>query len=239
MRDIIEDRSRDPLGAMMLDYLNGRQDVFVEVESTTLDMWTMTGATMFRSYAEMDGMERLALQLCEGTILDVGAGAGGHSLYLQEEGKDVDALDISPGSVEVMAKRKVRNVIHGNLFSLTDRKYKTILMLMNGLGICGTLDGCNLLLQFIQTVLDEDGQVIADSTDLVALFGVAGVAEFAADSYYGETEFVMKYRNICSNPFGWLYIDLKTLQNLAGFNGLRCERIFAAESGKYLVRLFR
>ncbi len=238
MRAIIEDRRKDPLGAMMLDYLSGREDACVEVESTTLDMWTMRGETMFRSYAEMDKIERLALQLCEGKILDVGAGAGVHALYLQEEGKDVEALDISPGCVEVMAKRKIKRVIHGNLFSLTGRKYKTILMLMNGLGICGTVDGCNLFLQFIQTVLDEGGQVVADSTDLAALFNNAGVAQCATDRYFGETEFVMRYQNISSNPFSWLYIDLKTLQNLAGFNGLQCERVISADSGRYLVRIF-
>lgn len=224
---------------MLLDYVNGRLDVCVHVESTTLDMTIMKGATMFRSYAEMDRMERSALHLCEGKTLDAGAGAGSHTLCLQEKGQDVDALDISPGCVEVMARRKVRNVIHGNLFSLTGRKYQTILMLMNGLGICGTLDGCNLFLQFVQTVLDEGGQVIADSTDLGPLCVAAGVAECTADSYYGETEFVMKYRNISSNPFSWLYIDLQTLQNLAGFNGLQCERLMSADSGRYLVRISR
>ena len=85
MRDIIHKAEKDPLGAMMLDYLNGRQDVFVEVDSTTLEMWTMRGETMFRSFTEMDDIERSALQLCEGKVLDVGAGAGCHSLYLQQK----------------------------------------------------------------------------------------------------------------------------------------------------------
>ena len=224
---------------MLLDYANGRQDVCVHVASTTLEMTTMEGATMFRSYAEMDRMERLALHLCEGRTLDAGAGAGSHTLYLQEKEQDVEALDISPGCVEVMARRKVRHIIHGNLFSLTGRKYKTILMLMNGLGICGTLDGCNLFLQFVQTVLDKGGQVIADSTDLGPLYGDRGGAECAADSYFGETEFVMRYQGLSSNPFSWLYIDFETLRNLAGFNGLQCERLMSADSGRYLVRMSR
>ena len=224
---------------MLLDYLNGRRDACVHVESTTLEMTTMRGATMFRGYAEMDRVERLALHLCEGKTLDAGAGAGSHTLYLQGEGQDVDALDISPGCVEVMGRRKIENVLHGNFFSLTGRKYRTILMLMNGLGICGSLDGCNLFLQVVQTVLEEGGQVIADSTDLGPLCTEAGAAECAADSYFGETEFVMRYQDISSNPFSWLYIDLKTLQNLAGFNGLQCERLLSADSGRYLVRISR
>lgn len=238
MIDIINDTGKDPLGTMMLDYLNGSKDVFVEVDSTTLDMWTMMGETMFRSYSEMAEMERIALQLCKGKILDAGAGAGSHSLYLQDNDLEVDALDISPGCIEVMAKRQVKSIIHQNLFSLTVKKYTTVLMLMNGLGICGTLDGCNLFLQFIKTILEEGGQVIADSTDLGLLCDDAGKYGSTADRYFGETEFVMKYRSITSDPFNWLYLDYRTLETLVDFNGLQCEQIIKDASGKFLVRIF-
>ncbi len=239
LRGIIHKAEKDPLGAMMLDYLNGRHDVFVEVDSTTLEMWTMPGETMFRSFSEMDDMERSALQLCRGKILDVGAGAGCHSLYLQRKNMDVDALDISPGCIEVMVQQQVKNVLHQNLFSLTGRKYSTVLMLMNGLGICGTLDGCNLFLQFIKTILAAGGQVIAESTDLGSLYEDLGTSHHSLDRYCGETEFIMKYQNITSDPFNWLYVDFKTLETLAIFNGLRCEQVVTDNGGKYLARIFR
>ena len=238
MQDIIGEATKDPLGTMMLDYLNGRQDAFIEVDSTTLDMWTMKGETMFRSYSEMDELERLALQLCEGRILDVGAGSGCHSLYLQQKGMEVDALDISPGCVQVMARRQVQKILHKSLFSLQDRQYKTILMLMNGLGICGTLGGCNLFLQFIKTILVDGGQVIADSTDLSSLYDDLEEFDYSADGYYGETEFVMKYQSITSDPFNWIYLDFKTLETLVHFNGIRCEQLMTDKNGKYLAHIF-
>lgn len=238
MIDIIDEADKDPLGTMMLDYLNGSKDVFVEVDSRTLDMWTMKGETTFRSHSEMAEMERIALQLCKGKILDAGAGAGSHSLYLQDNDLEVDALDISPGCIEVMAKREVKSIIHQNLFSLTEKKYTTILMLMNGLGICGTLDGCNLFLQFIKTILEEGGQIIADSTDLGSLYDDAGKSESTPDRYFGETEFVMKYQSITSDPFNWLYLDFRTLETLVDFNGLQCEQIMKDTSGKFLARIF-
>ncbi len=238
MKEIISESHKDPLGTMLLDYLSGRQDAFVEVDSTTLEMWTMKGETMFRSYLKMDAVERLALEICDGAILDVGAGAGCHTLYLQEQGLGVDALDISPGCIEVLAQRGVKNIFHQNLFSVTQKKYKTILMLMNGLGICGTLDGCNLFLQFVKTILDVGGQVIADSTDLTSLYNETLPSASELDSYFGETEFVMKYKNLRSDPFTWLYIDFRTLETLVRFNGLQCERLLSGEGGKYLVRIY-
>ena len=57
--------------------------------------------TLFRSYEDMPEIERKALDMAKGRILDVGAGAGCHSLVLQERGMDVTAIDISPLSVEL------------------------------------------------------------------------------------------------------------------------------------------
>jgi hypothetical protein len=110
--------------------------------------------------------------------------------------------------------------------------------LMNGLGICGTLDGCNLFLQFIKTILEKDGQVLADSTDLASFYDDGEEIDYSTDRYYGETEFVMKYRGIRSDPFNWIYIDFKTLEALAAINGLQCEQITTGRSGNYLARIF-
>lgn len=151
---------------------------------------------------------------------------------------DVDALEISPGCIEVMLERKVRNPIHQNLFSLEMGRYKTILMLMNGLGICGSLDGFNLFLQHIRSLLVEGGQVLADSTDLTSLYEDTEEQASLPIPYWGETEFVMRYQNIISDPFRWLYIDFNTAQGLAEFNGLQCQQIMSGKSNQYLLRIF-
>ena len=64
---------------------------------------------LFRTEKQMPLLERTALQMATGKILDVGAGSGCHSLTLQEAGKEVHAIDISPLSVEVMKQRGERN----------------------------------------------------------------------------------------------------------------------------------
>lgn len=228
----------DPIGAMMLDYLSGEHDSYVEVHSATLEMSIMAGRTMFRSFDEMDELEKMALSHCDGRILDVGAGSGCHSLYLQERNEIVDALDISPGCIEVMKRRNVKNPLHQNLFSLEGKRYKTILMLMNGLGICGTLDGLNLFLQYLEIILVQGGQVLAESTDLALVDGGVEESDAPCDTYFGETEFIIRYQNVESDPFPWLYVDFDTLRTLAEFNGLRCEKITSDKDGRYLVRIF-
>ena len=238
MKNIITNASMDPLGNMMLDYLNGEHDCYVEVHSAALEMSTMDGRTMFRSFQEMDEVEKLALSRCNGRILDVGAGSGCHSLYLQRRDKVVDALDISPGCIEVMKKRNVKKTLHQNLFALEGKKYKTILMLMNGLGMCGTLDGLNIFLQYLKTILVEGGQVLAESTDLASVNCVREECDVSGDTYFGEAEFVIRYQDVESDPFPWLYVDFDMLATLVEFNAFRCEKITSGKDGRYLVRIF-
>lgn len=238
MSNIILDRKKDPLGSMMLDYLHGDLDACVEVDSTTLEMSTMCGEVMFRTSSQMDELELLAMGFCKGNILDVGAGSGCHSLYLQNNGRNVDALDISPGCVEVMRELKLKHVLHQNLFSLSGQKYDTILMLMNGLGISGTIAGLGELLQHLQTLLADGGQVIADSTDLTPLFQHVEQYEMF-DSYFGETEFVMSYRDAVSEPFPWLYVDFETLKSIAESHGFICEQLLELEGSRYLTRIYQ
>lgn len=240
MQKILGVGDPDPLGAMMLAYLHGDHSACLEVESTTLEMATMTGEMMFRDFQEMDALERQALALSEGRILDVGAGSGSHSLYLQQQGLEVEAIDISPGAVEVMARRGVVHVRHTDLYSLSSGRYDTILLLMNGLGLCGNLAGLPEMLSHAAGLLADDGQILADSTDLSNLY-VETAGELPPDegAYYGETQFVMRYREIVSSPFPWLYVDFATLQGVAGWCGLHCEQLIALAGDRYLARLYR
>ena len=236
MKQIITAAKKDPLGAMLLDYLAGDKGAYVTVTSTTLEMWKMTGEVMFRTFSRMNRLEKKALTISCGSILDVGAGSGCHSLCLQKRGLRVDSLDISPGCVRVMEERGVRTPVHGNLFTLSNVTYDTVLMLMNGMGLCGSIDGIILFFQFIPGILSPGGQVIVDSTDLASLYDLEKIAP-PADRYYGETRFRMSYQSVTGDPFDWLYIDFDTLRQCAAFHGFKCEKIMSDASHRYLARL--
>lgn len=231
------DTEKDPLGAMLMDYWKGDPKAYVTVESSLLEMSKMSGKVMFRAREQMSPLEITALELCSGSILDVGAGSGCHSLILQESGQKVCALDISPGCIRVMEKRGVKKRIFSSLFSLENQNFDTLLMLMNGIGICGSIEGLNFFFQFIKPLLRQGGQVIADSTDLASMYG--SYSFLPQDGrYYGETDFAMQYGQIKGDPFDWLYIDYATLAYYAGFHGWQCEQLVKEKDGKYLARIY-
>ena len=106
---------KDPMGTAIADYFHHNKADKLRVFSSQFEEDEIPVNQLFRPYDEMPELEQIALQMAEGNTLDVGAGSGCHALALQEMGKEVCAIDISPRSVEVMEKRGVRNVEGGNL----------------------------------------------------------------------------------------------------------------------------
>lgn len=240
MARCIVEKKKDPLGTMLKDFYRGDLRAFLNVWSSTLDMSTMQGTTMSREFEEMNDLEKYALASCRGRILDVGAGAGCHSLVLQSRGLDVEAIDISPGCVEVMEQRGVQKPYHRNVLNLRNSCYDTILMLMNGIGIVGSLDGLNLFIQHLDSLLSPGGQLLVDSTDLTGKFIETGDTVYDDEgTYCGETDFVMIYKGIRSDPFSWLYVDFERLLSICNFHGFGCEKLIEIEEKHFLAKIFR
>ena len=145
-------RKRDPMGRAISDYFTTGKAAKLRVFSPMFEEDEIPVTTLFRTFEEMPETERKALDLAKGRTLDVGAGSGCHSLVLQQRGIDVTAIDISHLSVLTMQQRGVKKVLEQDFFTLTGQ-YDTILMLMNGIGIVGTLDRLPVFFQQLDKIL--------------------------------------------------------------------------------------
>ena len=203
---------------------------------------------LFRSYEAMPEIERKALDMATGRTLDVGAASGCHSLVLQKKGIDVTAIDISPLAVETTKDRGVKNVLEQDffelgsqqhVFTLERQQYDTILMLMNGIGIIGTLDRLPKFFQVLDKILAPGGQVLCDSSDISYVFeDETGMIDIPEDmGYYGEHSFQMQYKDTIGEPFDWLYIDADTLREQAAKNGYAVEVVAEGKHYDYLARI--
>lgn len=195
--------------------------------------------TLFRSYQAMPEIEKKALDMAKGKVLDVGAGSGCHSLILQKRDLDVMAIDISPLSVETMKQRGIKKVLEQDFFTLDGQQYDTILMLMNGIGIVGTLERLPKFFKHLDKILAPGGQVLCDSSDISYVFeDENGIIEYPdTDGYYGEVNYQMQYKDTIGEPFQWLYIDAGTLKRVAEENGYAVEVVAEGEHYDYLVKI--
>ncbi len=211
------------------------------------DMITWTNLTgreklpvsyLFRSYEEMPAEEQMALQMASGKILDVGAGSGAHALYLQQQGKDVTALELSPVSCWLMRERGVKKVVQADFFTFSGQKFDTILLLMNGVGIVGKAVYAPALFQKIDELLTPGGQALIHSSDLKYLYKTAGGYRMPQEGYYGDVRFYIEYKGE-TESFDWTYIDADTLQVFATQNGFDSEVVKESEYGDFLLKVWR
>jgi len=232
---------KDLFGKAILDYQTGNAPENLITETSISEEDEMSVAYLFRQYKDMPAMEQKALKLAHGRVLDVGCGAGSHSLYLQNiEELDVTAIDISPNAIEACKLRGIKKAFAQNVMLIEDEKYDTILLMMNGAGMCGKLNKLSGFLQKLKSLLNEGGQILLDSSDIIYMFDEDddGGKWIPSDiDYYGEVEFNISYKNEKEEPFDWMYIDYNTLQNAAHANNLQCELILEGEHYDYLAKL--
>ncbi|MBL0013723.1 MAG: class I SAM-dependent methyltransferase [Flavobacterium sp.] len=233
---------KDLFGKAILDFQtnNAPEDLITETSISEAD--EMSVAYLFRSYEEMPAMEQTALRLSKGKVLDVGCGAGSHSLYLQDEKRlDVTAIDISPNAIEACQLRGIAKARVQNVMTIENEKFDTILLMMNGAGMCGRLKKLGAFLSKLRSLLNENGQILVDSSDIIYMFDddEDGGKWIPSDNeYYGELVFNITYKGEKEIPFDWMYVDYNTLQNAAVANGLQCELVVEGEHFDFLARLF-
>jgi len=188
----------------------------------------------------MPQLEQQAIQLCKGKVLDVGACAGSHALILQDRNIDVTALELSAICCDVMKQRGIEKVINADIFEYNTERFDTILLLMNGTGIAGTLARLNDLIVHLKTLINPGGQILIDSSDLIFLYeDEDGYVNFDlnSDRYYGELVYQFSYKTMKGEKFPWLYVDLETMKVILSENGLKVQQVFEGEHYDYLIQI--
>lgn len=239
IQNVITEINSDPFGAAILDYTRTQKNSSIVVHSPLFEDDIIDVQYLFRKIDAMPNIEQKALALCRGRVLDVGAGSGCHTLELQKCGFDVEAIDISMQAVDAMRIRGVKHVTHASILDLKGQ-YDTILLLMNGIGMAGTISGLQELLRKLHSLLREGGSVILDSSDISYLYESED-GSFQIDlnaGYYGEIDYQMSYGLILGKPFKWLYVDFDTLSYYSSQFGFKQEFVRSGEDGySYLAAL--
>ncbi len=230
---------KDLMGQAVWDYFHDENPEDLQTETSISELDELPVEYLFRDFEEMNKIEQKALKLSQGNVLDIGAGAGSHSLYLQNEmNLDVTALDISPKSIEVCQLRGIKKAVAQNMLEYSDEIFDTILLLMNGTGIFQSLNVIDVYLKKLHSLLNKSGQILIDSTDILYMFDQDedGGVYIPADGYYGELDYTVHYKGDSEDPIKWLYLDFNTLKNAAENNGFKIEKVLQDEDS-YLAKL--
>lgn len=228
----------DPIGYAIWDFASNDSSENILVQSDLCDEDILPPRYLFRGFEEMPELEKFALENSKGKILDIGGASGCHAKYLSEKGEVVLSIDISEGSVDFMiSEGLIAKQI--DILNLKNEKFDTILILMNGLGIAGTLAKMPAFLSHLKSILSADGKIYCDSADIKYMYedDEGGLWMDLNAAYYGEMKFNMKYKKIESGWFEWIYIDQEMLNKICIDVGLACSIVLKGDQQNYLAEL--
>jgi SAM-dependent methyltransferase len=231
----------DPYSAALVDYQAGNTSARVLVQREDGHRGVLPARIYFRRPEELLPFERRALDLCSGHVLDVGAGAGAHTLALQDRGLRVTAVDLSPQAVRIMHQRGVRDARCADIAQFQDGPFETVLLLGNGIGLAGQLPSVDPFLRSLRGLVTASGQLLVHSVDVRCSSQAADLAyqeaNRTAGRYFGEVQVTFRYRDAVGSPLWWVHVDGDTLADVARRAGWKSEIMIRQEDGNYLARL--
>lgn len=228
-------------GQAMLDYLAGDEDAQCILRRDDGLAYPPIYAKQFFYPDGFAKLDRLAVEQCSGRVLDIGAGAGSHSLAIRDRGLEVTSVDISRKAVQVMAERGVQNPIVGDVFDVYPNPFDTVFVILN-VGIVGDLNGLDRFLEHLDSLLVNGGQCITDSFDprnpRDKAYRKYQQDKMSKGCYLGERTLRFEYRGQTRDWFEWMHIDPETLGRHVSEAGWNMQTI-GTEGNRFLVRITR
>jgi 2-polyprenyl-3-methyl-5-hydroxy-6-metoxy-1,4-benzoquinol methylase len=226
-------------GQAMLDYLKGEEDACCILRRDDGIAYPPIYAKQFFYPDGLPELDRIAVERCSGRVLDIGAGAGSHSLAIQDRGLDVTSIDISAKAVSVMSQRGCRDARVGDVFDSYSAPFDTVLVILN-IGIVQNLDGLARFLKQLGTLMTDQGQLITDSIDPRNSedhsYRKYTQDKIAKGRYLGERTLRFEYKDQTSDWFEWMHIDPETLGHYVAQAGYSMKHL-GVDGKRYLVSI--
>jgi SAM-dependent methyltransferase len=235
--------NQDAFGHGMLDYYHGtRTSLVIERDDGYFE--PDTGLQQyFTEYREWHGDERKAMGYARGCVLDIGCGAGRHSLYLQQKGHNVVGIDNSPLAIEVCKLRGLRDVQPVPVTRISPQLgiFDTVLMLGNNFGLFGNPDRASRLLRRLHRMTGRQGRIIAQSNDPYRTVSPDHLEYHERNRQRGrmagQIRLRVRYRKYVTPWWDLLLVSKQEMADILNGTGWRANVHIETENGPYIAIL--
>lgn len=232
--------SRDAFGKMLLDALEGQGDglEIVEREDGYVEAHPFNYLAPFKRWPSR---QRRALRYARGRILDVGCGGGRVAIHLQERGREVVAIDVSPGAIEVTRRRGVHDA---RVLSIDDVDeslglFDTIVMFGNNFGLFGSRAKARRLLRRFHALTTEAARILAENIDPYSTENPSHLAYQRRNRdrgrMSGQLRIRVRYCDHATPWFDYLIVSRDELEELLEGTGWRVRSYVNGEPSLYIA----
>ncbi|KYH39909.1 MAG: ubiquione/menaquione biosynthesis methyltransferase-like protein [Candidatus Bathyarchaeota archaeon B26-2] len=225
----------------MWAYYNGERSFeIIERDDGYIDIGPET-SVYFSSYEDWSPHEKKAMEFVKGRVLDVGCGAGRHSLYLQEKGFNVLGIDISPLAIKVC---KLRGLRKAEVMAIEDLKFKpesfdTIIMMGNNFGLFGCFKKARRLLKRFHKMTSKNALIIAETRDPYKTKNPAHLEyhEFnrKRGRMSGQLRIRIRFRRYATRWFDYLMVSKDEMNEILKGTGWRVKEFIDSGGPSYIA----
>ena len=202
--------------------------------------------TYFAGFTDWPEIEQEAFGFVRGRVLDVGAGAGRHALYLQQCGCRVTAIDNSLLAVQVCHERGLddaRVVAIEDIASLQPETFDTILMLGNNFGLFGNARTARRLLRTMGKITNASARIVAETMDPLKTANPCHLAYHERNRTRGrmpgQVRIRVRFRDVVGPWIHYLFVGEKELAEILEGTGWEIERVIRDETPQYVAVIRR
>ena len=232
---------QDAHGYSMYDYLRGKGGFEIAERDDGFITPTNAPKVYFSKFMDWPPYEKKAMRYVKGRVLDIGCGAGRHSLYLQEKGFDVLGMDLSPLAIKVCKLRglKKAKVLSINQISSKLAKFNTLLMLGNNFGLFGSFKKAKRLLKRFHKITSEKARIIAESMDP---YKTDEPAHLEYHKYNrkrgrmsGQLSLRVRYKKYATPWFDYLIVSKQEMEDILKGTDWRVKRFIDDKQSMYVA----
>ena len=232
---------QDAFGQAFYSTYNGENDFNLILERDDGLFVTEDIEPYFQEYKDWPLHERKALRLVRGSVLDIGCGTGRHSLYLQQKGHNVIAVDNSPLSIKVCKLSGVNNTQVMSITKINSRigRFDTILMLGNNFGLFGNYRRAQWLLKRFHTITNQGTKIIAQSRDPYTTTDNTILAYHKLNRQRGrmsgQIRLRIRYKHSVTPWADYLLVSMKEMDHILENTGWQVTKFFDAGDSTYIA----
>jgi SAM-dependent methyltransferase len=229
---------QDAFGTMLYDCLRGRK-VACEIIERSDGLMDAYPSNYFVNYAKWSKHEKQAIRYAKGRVLDVGAGAGRVSLYLQDKGCDVLGIDISPLAVKVCKLRGIRKAKVMSITELSPRlgAFDTIVMYGNNFGLFGDRQRARQLLRRFHVMTSPGARLIVESNDIYKTNNPDHLAYQKSNRsrgrMSGQIRLRVLYRKLRTPWIDYLMVSREEMKDILSGTGWKVQKFFDSDNSMY------
>ena len=197
----------------------------------------------FLEYEDWNPIERKAMEFVKRRILDIGCGAGRHSLYLQNKGFDVLGIDSSPLAIKVC---KLRGLKKARVMPIEELNFKpdsfdTLIMMGSNFGLFGSFEKARRLLKKLHKMTSRNGLIIASTRDTYKT-DIADHLEYHKRNrekgrMAGQLRVRIRFRKCVGRWFDYLIVSKKEMEEILKGTGWKIKEFIDSGDSAYIAAI--